>query len=179
MPMHAVIEPTGHITHAGPTLLKLCPGGRIIGAGFWKSSNWRARTALVRCASFRALAGRTLHFTLRQLPETRFTGIATVLRDTDRVLLNLSFGISVVEAVRGFNLTSADFAPTDLAVEMLYLVEAKSAAMDESRNLNTRLQGAKIAAEEQAFTDTLTGLKNRRAMDHILARMVASGGRFR
>jgi diguanylate cyclase (GGDEF)-like protein len=34
------------------------------------------------------------------------------------------------------------------------------------------LQGAKIAAEEQAFTDTLTGVKNRRAMDHILERYV-------
>lgn len=178
MPMHAVIEPTGHITHAGPTLLKLCPGGRIIGCRLLEIFELVRPHGVSSMRGFRALAGRTLHFTLRQLPETRFTGIATVLRDTDRVLLNLSFGISVVEAVRGFDLTSADFAPTDLAVEMLYLVEAKSAAMDESRNLNTRLQGAKIAAEEQAFTDTLTGLKNRRAMDHILARMVASGGAF-
>ena len=61
---------------------------------------------------------------------------------------------------------------------MLYLVEAKSAAMDESRALNSRLQGAKIAAEEQAFTDTLTGLKNRRALDHVMARLLAMGEVF-
>jgi diguanylate cyclase (GGDEF)-like protein len=73
--------------------------------------------------------------------------------------------------VRTYRLTSADFAATDLTVEMLYLVEAQSAAMSEQRKLNRRLQGAMIAAEEQAFTDTLTGLKNRRALDHILARL--------
>ena len=55
---------------------------------------------------------------------------------------------------------------------MLYLVEAKSAAMEASRKLNLRLQGAKVAAEEQAFTDTLTGLRNRRAMDRVLTRMM-------
>ncbi|MBT6533704.1 MAG: GGDEF domain-containing protein [Marinovum sp.] len=54
---------------------------------------------------------------------------------------------------------------------MLYLLEAKNAAMAASRTLNQRLQGAKIAAEEQAFTDTLTGLKNRRALNLVLARL--------
>jgi len=43
--------------------------------------------------------------------------------------------------------------------------------MEASRTLNQRLQGAKIAAEEQAFTDTLTGLKNRRALNLVLARL--------
>jgi len=56
---------------------------------------------------------------------------------------------------------------------MLYLIEAQSAVLQESKRLNVRLQGARIAAEEQAFTDTLTGLKNRRALDHILARLAA------
>jgi len=73
---------------------------------------------------------------------------------------------------------SADFAATDLAIEMLYLVEAKSAAMDASRNLNQRLQGAKLAAEEQAATDPLTGLKNRRAADRILETAIAEDRAF-
>ena len=77
-----------------------------------------------------------------------------------------------------YALVSSDFAATDLAIEMLYLVEAKSAAMEASRKLNLRLQGAMIAAEEQAFTDTLTGLKNRRAMDHVLARLIEAGREF-
>ena len=56
---------------------------------------------------------------------------------------------------------------------MLYLVEAKSAAMEASRKLNQRLQGAKLAAEEQAATDMLTGLQNRRAADRILEHRAA------
>jgi len=92
--------------------------------------------------------------------------------------MNLSFGISVIDAVQEYKLTSADFAATDLTIEMLYLVEAKSAAMEASRKLNLRLQGAKIAAEEQAYTDTLTGLKNRRAIEHVLGRSFDWGTPF-
>jgi diguanylate cyclase (GGDEF)-like protein len=87
--------------------------------------------------------------------------------------VNLSFGISIVDAVREYKLTAADFAATDLTVEMLYLVEAKSAAMDASKQLNQRLQLARDAAEQQALTDTLTGLKNRRAMDQELADVIS------
>lgn len=88
--------------------------------------------------------------------------------------VNLSFGISVVDAVREFDLTAADFAATDLTVEMLYLVEAKSAAMEASRQLNERLQSAREEAEQQALTDTLTGLKNRRAIDQEIFEALAS-----
>ena len=93
-------------------------------------------------------------------------------------VINLSFGISILEAVRDYALTSADFSGTDLAIELLYLVEAKSAAMEASRSLNLRLQGAMLAAEEQAYTDTLTGLKNRRAMDHILGHLISTKSGF-
>ena len=89
-------------------------------------------------------------------------------------VLNLSFGISIVTAVREYALTGTDFAATDLAMEMLYLVEAKSVAMGESRKLNARLQETTLAAQEEAFTDSLTGLKNRRAMDHIMDQFLAS-----
>ncbi len=101
-----------------------------------------------------------------------------LFRSGDGLLLDMSFGISVVDAIGTYDLTIGDFAATDLAVEMLYLLEAKSAAMMESRKLNTRLQGAKIAAEEQAYTDTLTGLKNRRAMDHVLERFIEADEKF-
>lgn len=99
-------------------------------------------------------------------------GVFVELPGQGGYLLNLSFGISVIESVRSHGLTSSDFSPTDLVIELLYLVEAKSAVMNETRNLNARLHGARIAAEEQAFTDTLTGLKNRRALDHMLSRFI-------
>jgi diguanylate cyclase (GGDEF)-like protein len=43
--------------------------------------------------------------------------------------------------------------------------------MEESRRLNHRLEGARQAAQEQALTDPLTGLRNRRAFDLALARL--------
>lgn len=94
------------------------------------------------------------------------------------VLLNLSFGIGVVDAVKTHALTISDFAVTDLTVEMLYLVEAKNAVMDEFRRLSLRLEGARTEAEERALTDTLTGLRNRRALDSALARACESGMDF-
>ena len=40
--------------------------------------------------------------------------------------------------------------------------------MSASRSLTKRLQGAKMLAEEQAHSDTLTGLRNRRSLERIL-----------
>ena len=76
--------------------------------------------------------------------------------DAPGLFVNLSFGISILDAVQDYDLTSSDFAPTDPTIEILYLVEAKSAAMSASRRLNERLQRAKTDAEEQALTDALT-----------------------
>ena len=51
---------------------------------------------------------------------------------------------------------------------MLYLIEANQAAMSASRYLTERLQGAKMLAEEQAHSDILTSLRNRRSLERIL-----------
>ena len=61
---------------------------------------------------------------------------------------------------------------------MLYLVEAKSAAMEELRRLNTRLDGARIEALEASVTDKLTGLRNRRALEPVLTRMAETRADF-
>ncbi|MEL6595614.1 MAG: GGDEF domain-containing protein [Pseudomonadota bacterium] len=169
MPMHLLVAATGHISHAGPTLGKLVDED-LVGRRFLEVFDIRRPRSAPSMAGLLSLAGRPLHLQFRGGEHTSFKGVLVPQPDNKGVIINLSFGISVIEAVGRYSLTNADFAPTDLTVEMLYLVEAKSAVMEESRDLNLRLQGAKIAAEEQAFTDTLTGLKNRRAMDHVLDR---------
>ena len=93
-------------------------------------------------------------------------------------LVNLSLGVNVVEAVQRYDLTSADFTPADPTVDMLYLIEAKSVALEESKRLNARLEGARVEAETQAYTDTLTGLQNRRAMDKALQYLEGAGQPF-
>lgn len=177
-PMSVVLDGTGHIRHAGPTLQKLRPNQVLIGQRFLELVELNRPRAIRNMQELLARPDLTLHLQFRDEPRTALKGVLTALPDGKGAVINLSFGISVLDAVRDYDLTSADFPATDLTIELLYLVEAKSAAMEASRKLNQRLQGAKIAAEEQAFTDTLTGLKNRRAMDHILSRLIGAGTPF-
>ena len=179
-PMHAVLAPTGHILQAGPTLAKVIAQRAVTGARFVDLFELVRPAHVQDMAGLLALDGERLRLRLRAGPRHAFKGVLAPLDMAGGrgALVNLSFGISVIEAVRDFGLTGADFAATDLATEMLYMLEAKSAAMEESRKLNLRLEGARIAAQEQAFTDTLTGLKNRRALDHILDRMLQGGEDF-
>lgn len=175
-PMHAVLDKTGHIIQAGPTLHKI-GGDNLDGKRFMELFEIYRPRSVFSMTDLLNTQGRKLHLRLRGGIRTSLKG---VLSSDGRggAVINLSFGISVIDAVRDYGLTSTDFAPTDLAVEMLYLVEAKSAAMDASLNLNTRLQGAMVAAEKRAFTDTLTGLHNRRAVDQVLDRLCRSGQPF-
>ncbi|MEP3333897.1 diguanylate cyclase [Sedimentitalea sp.] len=175
-PMHVMLDKTGHITGAGPTLQKLRPDRPMVGKRFLELFELTRPRAVTNMTGLLAHADAKLHLQPRDEPRTALKGVA--IATGQGAILNLSFGISVLDAVRDYALTSADFAATDLTIELLYLVEAKSAAMEASRKLNQRLQGAKIAAEEQAFTDTLTGLKNRRAMEHVLSRMAAGPEAF-
>ncbi|MDR9393117.1 MAG: GGDEF domain-containing protein [Roseovarius sp.] len=181
-PMHAVLDRTGHVVHAGPTLHKLAPDGNVTGRRFLELLELRRPRAGDTLAELRAAAGEKLHFRLRPPPRTELKGVLmplpAALAPEGGLVVNLSFGISVLDAVGDFALTSGDFAATDLAIEMLYLVEAKSAAMEASRKLNARLQGARIAAEERAFTDTLTGLANRRALSHVMERLAQTDQDF-
>lgn len=174
MPMHIIVSTSGHIRHVGPTMARLQPDKPLTGQRLLEVISVRRPRAVSSYEELSALVGQKLAVSLCDDKRAMLKGMASLLPGEGGILLNLSFGISVVDAVADYALTSADFAATDLAVEMLYLVEAKSAVLQESKNLNARLQGAKVAAEEQAFTDTLTGLKNRRAMDHVLGRLIAA-----
>lgn len=178
MPMHLVISGTGHIRRVAPTLAKMHPDITLLGMRLLELFEFKRPRAVTSIKALKRATGTKLHLRCRMAPFTSLKGVLVELPGHDRLLLNLSFGISIMDAVRAYNLTSSDFAPTDLAIEMLYLAEAKSAVLDESRNLNIRLQGARIAAEERAFTDTLTGLKNRRALDHVLDRLISRESPF-
>ncbi|MCU0898991.1 MAG: GGDEF domain-containing protein [Cypionkella sp.] len=176
MPMHLHLDAGGRIRGHGPTLGKIAAGAPLLGQDFFALFEVRRPAGVQAMADLAARQGARLHLALRlgadQAPGAEFRGLA--LGDAEAgLVINLSFGIGVVEAVGRHGLTDADFAATDLTVEMLYLVEAKRAVLGELQRLNHRLQGAKSEAEEQALTDTLTGLRNRRALDHGLGQAVA------
>lgn len=171
-PMHVILGKTGHIVHCGPTLHKLVFRDLPATCRFLDVFEVLRPRGIREMKGLLAASGQKLHLKKRQEPRTALKAVLMPFAETGGAIANLSFGISIMDGVRDYRLTSTDFAATDLTIEMLYLIEAKSAAMEASRKLNLRLQGARIAAEEQAFTDTLTGLKNRRAIDHILSRLI-------
>ena len=179
MPMYLVISPAGIITGVGPTMAKLSPDQPLVGRAVDAMFELRRPNGPASFAALTARAGLRLHLALRIGDGAVLRGIAVPLAGEGQgILINLSFGIGVVKALGQHGLTHADFAPTDLTVELLYLVEAQSAIMAESRSLNLRLQGAKSTAEEQALTDTLTGLRNRRALDLTLGALTRHGSDF-
>ncbi|WP_103762367.1 diguanylate cyclase domain-containing protein [Roseovarius confluentis] len=183
-PMHLIVDAMGRITHAGPTARKVLNTKGLIGCDFLDLFEVRRPRLEPGVPGLRAAAGRRLHCVLRGPVETELKGVAVPLPE-DRalgppggVIVDLSFGIGVMDAVGRHDLRSADFAVTDLAVEMLYLVEAKAVVTDAWQKLNQRLQGAKAVAEQEAHTDTLTGLGNRRALEPAIRRLTESEEAF-
>ncbi len=176
-PMHLLLSATGVIGHAGPTIQKLRPQSPLVGRRFFDTVAVKRPRGIHGMEDLRRATGVKLHLALRDAPRTELKGLLVPLGD-GRTIVNLSFGISIFDGVQDYALTNADFVATDMAIEMLYLMEAKSAAMEASRRLNLRLQEARIAAEEQAFTDILTGLKNRRALNAVLERLITAGESF-
>lgn len=179
MPLHVRVDSTGLIAGCGPTLAKLAGEPGLTGQPLFEAFELRRPAGRRSVADLAAHAGERLRLTLRQSRRpVALRGLAMPLSGGAGMILNLSFGIGVVEAVRNLGLTDADFAATDLAVEMMYLVEAKTAAMETLRGFAVRMQDDKITAETQAMTDTLTGLRNRRALAHTLERMTRAGLAF-
>lgn len=172
LPLHMIIDGAGVVQHAGPTIQKVFNNRKVIGRNVFGLLELRRPRSITRIEDVAKSDTRRVQLKIRDQYRTSLTGALTVMPDMDSVLLNLSFGYSISEAVARYELTGSDFAPTDLAVEMLYLVEAKSAVMDIASQLAHRLQDEKEVAQTQALTDGLTGLANRRALEMRLERQL-------
>ncbi len=179
MPINLVYNKEGMILHVGPTLAKILDGHNIVGKPLKE-----VLTVLDDGRNKKAskdepiVLGTPLFAHLNQGFSAQLKGLAKPLPGTPHYLLSLSFGLSIIEAVAQYKLTASDFAVTDLAIELLYLFEAKSAVLEETKQLTQRLHGAKLQAEEQSFTDALTGLKNRRALQSFLENLVKARDDF-
>lgn len=183
MPMHLLLSEDGVIVSAGATLTKVFAQKTtlqesIAGQAFFRIFEVSRPGGVQHIADLRRSAGDRLSVIARNTGAPPLRGVVQSSADDAQLLLNLSFGIGVIDAVSAFSLTDADFAVTDLAMELLYLVEAKTAVMQELRQLNVRLQGAHDLAQQQALTDTLTGLSNRRSLDRALEISISRGQEF-
>jgi diguanylate cyclase (GGDEF)-like protein len=183
MPMHLLLDAAGRVISAGPTLLRVFEGQVVIGALFQHLFEVRSPGGAVTVDEVLDRAGQRFRIVPRHRERVGLRGLGQRLTGASdsgggSVLLNLSFGIDLIAAVREFHLTDADFAATELAMELLYLAEANAAVTRELRGLNLRLEGARVAAAEEALTDQLTGLRNRRAADLVLERLCAAQAPF-
>ena len=179
MPLHLRVASDGRITGCGSTLAKLCPGTTLIGQNLFAAFDLRRPAGLSTVAGLAAHAGQKLRLILRSADQpVQFRGVAMPLADRSGLVLNLSFGDGIVDAIRRHALTDTDFAPTDMTVEMMFLVEANRAAMQELANLAERLKDDKKLAETLALTDTLTGLRNRRSLSMTLETLMQNGLSF-
>lgn len=175
MPLYLWLDAACRVRGAGPTLLKLL-GNAAIGRPLTEVFKLRMPRAVQGAPDL--LRSPRLLMNLRAPPGTGFKGVAVPLQGETGVLLNLSFGAAVRDAVRDHGLSATDFAPTDLAIELLLLLEAKAAVMGEVTKMAERLRGAKARAEAEAFSDALTGLGNRRAMEAGLHELLAARASF-
>ncbi len=171
MPLHLRVDASGVIRHVAPTLRKLCEGCDVIGKPLFEMMDIRTSRDLSNFTELSELSAARLKLNFKQGSKYALKGLYVPLPDQGAIL-NMSLGISMRDVVRDHGLSAADFAPTDSTVDMLYLIEANTTAWGETKRLTERLRGAKNAAEEQAFSDALTGLKNRRAMDHFIGRLL-------
>lgn len=191
MPMHLVLGATARIISTGPTLRRLFPSDALIGETLFDAFEVLGPARIADAAGLRAHAGRKLRLAVRgdrnggrggrdgggELSRLRMRGLSVPLGGGG-FLVNLSFGVDVVPAVGLLRLDGSDFAPTDMAIELLYLAEANAAVTAEMRRLMERLERARRQAEDEARTDPLTGLRNRRALDSLLARLCREGAGF-
>lgn len=175
LPMHMILGPGGEVLCAGPTLRKLIGSSRHLDdmAVLQRPHpDGTAPGATIHALQLAARSGERIFLRVAGAHPLVLRGHAASLSG-DRVLINLGFGIGLVDAVRAFGLTDADFAPEDLAMEFLFLHEANRAVLAELSGFNTQLDEARREAELQAFTDPLTGLSNRRALELAMGLAVA------
>lgn len=172
LPMHVQLDMSGKVLHMGPTLAKLLlPKRGIIGGDIFDYVRFIHPKNITVHHEFAAHYGVSLIAQIKSHSGFDLKAVAAPMPGNAGVLINFAFGTSLKEAVAHWQLNSKDFSPADPTVEMLYMIEVQAALLDESRSLNDRLNGQREEAEEQAYTDPLTGLPNRRALDRYIKRL--------
>lgn len=162
MPMHLCLAASGAIHFAGPTMRKLVPpGARVVEDIFVEARG--VETGCVMTQIRAADPGRRLSLRLRHQRQVVLRG-HVVAPGFGELLLNFGFGVHLSDAVAAFGLTESDFAPTELALELMFLQEANRAIQVELARFNRHLMLARRDAEREAHTDPLTGALNRRGL---------------
>ena len=154
-PMHLLLSPCGRVIHAGPTLDKLRPGNNLSGQALLDLFEVTRPRAIDGHAALFKLQGSTLRLVFRTPPRTTFK--ACIVPFGDGAVLNLSFGISIMDAVRDYALSSGDFAATDMTVEIVVSIDKPLTIMVPIREKPTMTTKAysylRISTDQQKVGD--------------------------
>lgn len=175
LPMHLLIDMRGVVLNAGPTFIKLHGPAQVMGLDFFDVLSVRKPRLVDTLDGLRAAVGQKLRVHTITGNCLSFQGHVQELPHDQGFLINLALGSRVVTMLQNNDLLAKDFAPTDASIDLLYLLEVQAAVLKASRALNNRLHGANILAEEQATTDSLTGLNNRRALQKFIHTLIENG----
>lgn len=171
VPLHVQVDAKGVVTHAGPTFAKLLDADMLIGALLFDLLTVKRPAGIASVPTLLSHQGEPLSVQLKEMPGQNMKAVTAALPGGG-FLFNLSLGAGVMDVVSARNLKNKDFSPADPTMEMIYMIEVQSILYQQHKQQSHRLQGAKVHAEEQAFTDALTGLANRRALEKHLARLL-------
>lgn len=163
MPMHLCLDDSGGIVSCGRTMARLLSPHDRVDQAFVHLGRDGQETTLDAMLT-QIASGKRVFLNLRGHRDIylRGHGVRTAER---QLLLNLGFGASLYPAIRAFDLTDSDFAPSELAIEFLFLHQANKAALAELSRVNRSLKSAREDAQIMSVTDPLTGVLNRRGFD--------------
>ncbi len=172
LPMHVQLDQNGRIVHAGPTFAKLLAFEPVVvGEHLFDYIQFSYPKNIVTNKNLAAHFGMPLTAQIKTQSGFDLKAVAVAMPGNAGMLVNFVLGTSLKEAVSHWHLNSKDFSAADPTVEMLYIIEVQSVLLEASRSLNDRLNGQREEAEEKAYTDPLTGLSNRRALNRHIKRL--------
>ncbi|WP_372803459.1 diguanylate cyclase domain-containing protein [Paracoccus seriniphilus] len=173
MPMHCMIDGTGHLHGLGSTLRKFASDGAKSLDEMFENGRSASGSDVLAVVLRAARNGDRLFLRPCHMRDICLRGHAMEL-GSGQIIINLGFGIDLVRAVSRAMLTDRDFAPPELAMELLFMREAMHGALGELSRFNQQLDMAREMAQLQAHTDPLTGLRNRRGLEMALKSAFAS-----
>ncbi|GHA54525.1 GGDEF domain-containing protein [Amylibacter ulvae] len=173
MPMYVIVGVDGKIRDVGPLLRKVLKGTRFKGRDFMSLFEFHRPQGFGEFDRIETLLNAKVLVNTRCNRLRKMACVFAPLPNDDGFLVNFNLGIGLEEIVDEKHLVATDFAPTDVSIDLLYMVEMQKAVLGAAQGLNHQLNGAKIEAEEMAITDPLTGLGNRRALLRFVRRLLS------
>lgn len=177
-PLHALVDDAGLVAKLGRTALAVL-GPDVLGRAFCDVFRVVKPRGISGEDAFRQAVGRKL--VLEALAadgrSIQFRAVTTPIATTDRsMLVDMSFGTNLNEAMERFALSGSDFKPNDFSIDLFYTFETQRALLEDSQKLADALNTAKEEAEHKAYIDSMTGIANRRALHERLNELLQKTG---